>query len=142
MDVMTRAFVGLPLMLIGAGIICIGPSLATAQQIPPPVSGPNVHDRDTVHAQDTVNVPVPRPRPHPGDSGSAYVQVNVAQSGILKASGATFKPLPRPASGPFALTSSNVISRPTLQRSSESLRMRVMAEGPLPMPSKKPLQTR
>ncbi len=52
----------------------------------------------------TVRVPYPRPRPEP-EAFSAYAQVNVGLRGALIAPSVQFKPLMRPASGPFAIAS-------------------------------------
>ena len=50
------------------------------------------------------NVPLPAKHPPAGGVGlSAFAQANVGLRGSLFASRATFKPLVRPASGPFAI---------------------------------------
>jgi soluble lytic murein transglycosylase len=57
------------------------------------------------------NIPLPDNRPHSGRRGvDAYAQAPVGLRGALFASRATFKPLARPASGPFAIASTAATS--------------------------------
>src|SRR5664279_2562557 len=69
-----------------------------------PPKTPNKTANTTLNLPIIHNVKLPANRPHSADPGlSAYAQANVGLRGALFASRATFQPMTRPVSGPFAI---------------------------------------
>ena len=118
MGVTNRNSLGLCLGLLAAGTLSAGPAMAAskARQVPLPQARPLPHAA-TAQARPPAgvpvvrNVPLPRPRPLAARTGvNAYAQANVALRGALFAGRATFKPLARPVSGPFAIAPTSTTS--------------------------------
>ena len=105
---------GLSILLAGA--FCAGPALAGAKKVPLPRPRPAIHPAPIApaaavpakQAPQTADrdVPVPRNRPAAKPELNAFAQANVGLRGGLFASSATFKPLVRPAAGPFSIAAS------------------------------------
>jgi soluble lytic murein transglycosylase len=115
---------GVPLGLYGAlaaaGALCAGAAMAASEKVPLSRPRPAMHSAKETAVKELAapplaaamvpakpvagNVPLPAKHPPAGGVGlSAFAQANVGLRGSLFASRATFKPLVRPASGPFAI---------------------------------------
>ncbi len=114
MGVINRNPLGLCLALSAAGAIGVGFAMAEPKKVSlshtAPVSRPWIGAKPPAHASFTRDssfgdVPLPRRRPLPRRAFSAYAQVDVGLRGSLFATRATFKPMVRPVSGPFAVAS-------------------------------------
>ncbi|MGH6789501.1 MAG: transglycosylase SLT domain-containing protein [Pseudolabrys sp.] len=101
------------LYALGVAVVC-GATLANAAPALPK-KPPLPHPRPAVHSTRAVttslraqSVPLPRKRPVPGAAAiSAFAQATIGLRGELFTARATFKPLVRPASGPFAIASTS-----------------------------------
>ncbi len=104
MGVINRNSLSLCLALSVAGALGAGPALAASKKVPMPHTRPIAQARTGVAPPSAREVPLPRQRPpRPEAAMSAFAQANVGLRGALFASRATFKPLARPVSGPFAI---------------------------------------
>src|SRR5581483_252564 len=91
--------------------LCADTVLPAQQKIPLPRPRPPLQAGKHAAAPPRQIVPVPQMRPQSGGQGlSAYAQANVGLHGALFESRAEFKPLVRPASGPFAVAQSKATS--------------------------------
>jgi len=107
MHTTNRNLLGLYGALAAVGALCAGPAMAASQKVPLPQSRPAIPAAKGPSAKAPAtpvahNVPLPLKRPTAGGL-SAFAQANVGLRGALFASRAAFKPLARPASGPFAV---------------------------------------
>jgi soluble lytic murein transglycosylase len=104
MGVINRNLRGLCLALSVAGALGAGAALAAPKKVPMPQTRPPNHAGAGVALPLARNVPLPPKRPlRPQAAMSAYAQAAAGVRGALFASRATFKPLARPVSGPFAI---------------------------------------
>jgi soluble lytic murein transglycosylase len=103
MDVNYRSPLSLCLALAGAGALCAGGTMAAAQKVPTPRARPAIQPVAETAIPVVREIPLPRKRPQAAAGMAAYAQANVGLHGALFATRATFKPLVRPASGPFAI---------------------------------------
>src|SRR5665647_852929 len=113
---------GIALAIAAAGALGAEAVMAAPKKVPLPRARPGIHATQpqagpkTAKATEPVKptaqtVQLPRKRPAAGDAGmSAFAQANVGLRGALFASRATFKPLSRPASGPFAIAPNTATS--------------------------------
>ena len=74
-------------------------------------------------------VPLPRKRPRAAAISTAYAQAAVGLRGALFASHATFKPMARPTSGPFAIAPTSETSAADHGRAQASHRGRPQGQG-------------
>jgi peptidoglycan lytic transglycosylase len=107
MGVINRNSLGLCMALsVAGGFAVLGawPALAASKTVPVPHMRPIAQVRPGVALPSARKVPLPQKRPpRPQAAISAFAQANVGLRGALFASRATFKPLARPVSGPFAI---------------------------------------
>jgi soluble lytic murein transglycosylase len=113
---------GIALAIAAAGAMGAQTVMAAPKKVPLPRARPAIHvahplaGPKTAKAAEPVkpaarNVQLPPKRPAAGNAGlSAFAQANVGLRGALFASRATFKPLARPASGPFAIAPNTATS--------------------------------
>jgi peptidoglycan lytic transglycosylase len=111
MGLTNRNMLGLGLALTALGVMSAGTGMAAVKKVPlPPVPSAR-HAHASVVLPVARNVPLPRRRPLPPHGGlKAFAQANVGLRGALFASRATFKPMARPVSGPFAIASTTSTS--------------------------------
>ncbi len=103
MDATNRHLLGLFPALAAAAGLCADAALAAPQKVPLPRPRPAIHGPAGPTAPPVArNLPLPTKRPPEGGL-SAFAQANVGLRGALFATRATFKPMARPASGPFAV---------------------------------------
>jgi soluble lytic murein transglycosylase len=92
--------------LVAVAVLCGGPVLATAKKVPLPRPRPDIHAAGIQPKAVARNTPMPVRRPAGENPGlNAFAQATVGLHGASFASRATFKPLARPVSGPFAIAS-------------------------------------
>jgi len=104
MDATGHSRSGLFLVVIAACGLCADAALAAAQKVPLPRPRPAAAAAKLTIAPVRQAAPLPQTRPQPNGSGvTAFAQANVGLHGALFESRAEFKPLVRPASGPFAV---------------------------------------
>ncbi len=113
---------GIALAIAAAGALGAQSVMAAPKKVPLPRARPTIHAAHPLASPKTAkaagpvetaarNVQLPRKRPAAGNAGlSAFAQANVGLRGALFASRATFKPLVRPASGPFAIAPNTATS--------------------------------
>jgi soluble lytic murein transglycosylase len=118
------SYCGLALMLAAAGAVgvqtAMAGNLAAPKKVPLPRPRPAIHAAQTAPkapAKETAapaaqtGVKAAKQQPQATKDGlSAFAQANVALHGSLIARGASFKPLVRPASGPFAVAPTSATS--------------------------------
>jgi soluble lytic murein transglycosylase len=97
--------IGLALTMAAVSALGAQPAMAATKKVPLPRPRPAVHAGPaagpTGHQFADTQPKLPKPAPRAGMS--AFAQANVGLRGALFASSATFKPLVRPVSGPFAV---------------------------------------
>jgi soluble lytic murein transglycosylase len=94
------------LILAFAGVFGAGVAMAAPKQVPVPRAKPAAPQTSTPSPAPAVRaVPLPRSRPQTTAAMGSYAQAPVGLRGTLLTPAASFKPLVRPASGPFALAS-------------------------------------
>ena len=104
MDATGRSRSGLFLAVIAGCGLCADAALPAAQKVPLPRPRPAVAAAKQTTAPVRQTAPLPQTRPQADGSGlTALAQANVGLHGALLESRAEFKPLVRPASGPFAV---------------------------------------
>ena len=104
MDATGHSRWGLFLAVIAACGLCADAALPAAQKVPLPRPRPAAAATKQTLAPVRQAAPLPQTRPQPNGSGlTAFAQANVGLHGALFESRAEFKPLVRPASGPFAV---------------------------------------
>src|SRR5512147_3124036 len=104
MDATGRSRSGLFLAVIAACGLCADATWPAAQKVPLPRPRPAAAATKQTLAPVRQAAPLPQARPQPTGNGlSAFAQANVGLHGALFESRAEFKPLARPASGPFAI---------------------------------------
>jgi soluble lytic murein transglycosylase len=104
MNATDRSRWGIFLALTALCGLCAEAALPAPQKVPLPRPRPTIQANKQAVAPVRQTTPLPQQRP-PSDSGglSAFAQANVGLHGALFESRAEFKPLARPASGPFAI---------------------------------------
>jgi len=103
---------GLALALLAVGTLAgAGTAVAAAKKVPLPKPRPIIHAAKEAAPTVAHNLPLPQKRPQGPAALSAFAQANVALRGGLFESRAQFKPLARPASGPFAVAQSTTTSQ-------------------------------
>jgi soluble lytic murein transglycosylase len=110
MDAIKRNRRGTVLALAAVGALCAQAAMAETKKVPHPQPRPPIHAAKHPAAPVARNVPLPRKRPSPDPGLSAFAQANIGLRGALFASRATFQPMARPASGPFAVAPTAVTS--------------------------------
>src|SRR5665647_651147 len=123
MDATNRNLLGLCGALVAAGALCAEVAMAASASVPLPKPRPAILAAKVQVSKGPVtkgpaakelakkvpatpvarNIPLPPKHPAADRGLSAFAQANVGLRGALFASTATFKPMARPASGPFAL---------------------------------------
>jgi peptidoglycan lytic transglycosylase len=104
MDATGRSRSGLFLAVLAACGLCADAALPAAQKVPLPRPRPAAAATKQTIAPVRQGAPLPQTRPQFDGSGvTAFAQANVGLHGALFESRAEFKPLARPASGPFAV---------------------------------------
>ena len=96
----------LALALAAVGALGVHPAVAAPKKVPLPKPRPAIQAAKQPATPLARNVPPPVNRPLPDNGQSAFAQANVGLRGSLFASRATFKPMARPVSGPFAVAPS------------------------------------
>lgn len=96
----------LAIALAAVGALGAHPAVAAPKKVPLPKPRPAIQAAKQPATPLARNVPPPVNRPLPDNGQSAFAQANVGLRGSLFASRATFKPLARPVSGPFAVAPS------------------------------------
>jgi len=113
------AGLGLALTIAAAGALgaqsAMAGNLAATKKVPLPRPRPTIHAAPKAPAKETAKPAVRQaalpPQNQPADGGlSAFAQANVGPHGALMASRAGFKPLVRPASGPFSVAPTSTTS--------------------------------
>ncbi|MGH6725207.1 MAG: transglycosylase SLT domain-containing protein [Pseudolabrys sp.] len=84
--------------------------MAGAKKVPVPQPRPATHAAKAATIPIARNVPLPRKRPVAAAGLSAFAQANVGLRGAMFEARSMFKPLVRPASGPFAMAPKAAIS--------------------------------
>jgi soluble lytic murein transglycosylase len=84
--------------------------MAAPKQVPMPLARPAIHTEAVPPKPIVRDLPLPRRRPQAAAGMTSYAQAAVALHGALFASRATFKPLLRPTSGPFAIAPTTTTS--------------------------------
>jgi len=110
MDAIKRNRLGFALGLAAAGAICAHTAVAGARKVPVPQPRPAVHAARAATTPIARNVPLPRKRPAAAAGLSAFAQANVGLRGAMFEARSMFKPLVRPASGPFAVAPNAAVS--------------------------------
>ena len=104
MDATGRSRSGLFLAVITACGLCAEAALPAAQNVPLPRPRPALPVAKQAVIPTRQATPLPQTRPQANSNGlTAFAQANVGLHGALFESRAEFKPLVRPASGPFAV---------------------------------------
>ncbi|MSO67423.1 MAG: lytic transglycosylase domain-containing protein [Pseudolabrys sp.] len=122
MNLINLNSLGLSLALAAAVMLTAQPALAAPKKVPLPKPRPAIGSakklaipalaKETLEpAARTVQLPAKRPAADGKNDGlNAFAQANVGLRGALFASHATFKPLLRPAAGPFAIAPTTATS--------------------------------
>ncbi len=103
MNAIKRNRSGLALAFAAAGALCAHAAMAAPKKVPVPLPRPVAHAAKRAATPVARNVPLPRKRPLAAAGLLAYAQANVGLRGAMFEARAVFKPLVRPASGPFAV---------------------------------------
>jgi soluble lytic murein transglycosylase len=100
---------GIYLTLTAACALSAETASAAAQKVPLPRPRPAIQSVKQAAAPAPATAPLPQKRPTSA-ALSSYAQANVGLHGALFESRATFKPIARPVSGPFAIAHTNATS--------------------------------
>ena len=110
MDAIKRNRQGIALALAAVGALCAQTAVAGPKKVPFPQPRPASHAAKQSAAPVARNVPLPRKRPFTAAALSAFAQANVGMRAALFEARATFKPMARPVSGPFAVAATAATS--------------------------------
>lgn len=117
MNATSHSRLGVFLALAATCGLCADGFATTLQKVPlprprPPIQvGKQAGGTQTAQAASTATAPLPQKHPPANSPGlSSFAQANVGLHGALFESRATFKPLARPVSGPFAIAPTPVTS--------------------------------